>query len=717
MTGLNGNLLERLLDGSDFGVIVIDPERRIVLWNDWIAGTSGIPADQALDHIIEDLFPELRNTRVTTAIHNALTNGLASLLTPTLNRVLFPLRGRNTEQTMEQVVVVKALTTDGLPNHCFIQITDITEMAAREKMLRQQARAMEALAENYRLSEVRTRAIVDNALDAILTFDDAGRVVTYNPAAERIFGFPTNHVLGRSIDGLLDWREVSVPDDIETSVGSWQYLAETQSIHECTGHRVDGATIFLELSLGAMELDGNPVFVATARDISLRKQAEARVQYLAHFDSLTDLPNRVLFRERLNQAFVQAKRTDMAFALLMLDLDRFKSINDTLGHHIGDLLLKAAGERIAASVRESDTVARLGGDEFAVILTNLVSAQGAGSVAETIVAKIAEPFALDGNDVRTSVSIGISLFGDAGGDADALLKNADLALYRSKAKGRNTYHFFVPQMDAMVQAHKEMEHELRSAIEHDQLNLHYQPLVDTRTGGIVGAEALLRWDHGDHGHMEAREFVPLIDDSDLAFRLRNWVTGQALSALGRWREGGHGTIRVSINMSATEFLDEGLPATFDAILADAGMDARALQIEITEDTLLMAMDRLPEQIRSLQERGIRLAIDDFGTGASSLDYLRRHPVNQIKIDPSFLRKVTETSTGAALFAAMIELGHGLGAEVAAKGVESQEQSAFVRRIGVEEMQGFHLSRPLPADAFAELLDGGPLDAPIKEGTP
>ncbi|MEO5338306.1 MAG: EAL domain-containing protein [Magnetospirillum sp. WYHS-4] len=699
---MNEPVFAKVLDATDTGLAVIGPDRRIELWNAWLARGTGIGAVTAVGRTVEELFPSLVGTRVPAAIDNTLTKGLSSLLTAALNPMLFPLKGRQRQRPIEQMVMVKVVTDAMDRRHCLIQVLDVSDAAAREKMLRQQARTLQALADNHRQSELRIRAIVDSALDAIVAFDEEGRIVTCNPAAERVFGCAAPTLLGSAVENLVQWQDMS--DSAARSrvppQGIWRRLTAAQGVHECTGQRHDGTAITLELSLAEMGMDGRSLFVMTARDITLRKQVEARIHYLAHYDSLTDLPNRVLYRERLGQVFAQTKRHPKPFALMMLDLDRFKEVNDTLGHHVGDVLLRAAGRRIVGAVRESDTVARLGGDEFAVILTNLNNADGAGTVAEAIVAKLSTPFELEGHEVKTSTSIGIAIFPSDGGTPEELMKHADLALYRSKAKGRNTYQFYVPQLDAEVQAHKGMEKDLRRALQGPDVDLHFQPMIDVRGNRLNGLEALMRWNHPMRGFLEAKDFIPVVRDTDLIVPVGHWVLKRACTQLKAWLDSGLAVPRVAVNLSPAELCHRLLLPTLRHILAESGIDPWLIQLEFSEAALRLAADRAHSVLEELHSFGVRLAVDDFGTGVSSLEHLRRHPVDQLKVAPVFVTG----EPGDSMLAALVGLGRSLGARVVAEGVETAEQMDAVRQAGADEAQGYHLGAPLPpAEAAARWL--------------
>lgn len=697
------SVFARVLDATDLGLTVIGPDRRIVCWNDWMARAAGIASATAVGHTVVELFPGLEGTRIPAAIDNCLEKGLASLLTAALNPTLFPLAGRQRRRPLEQVVTIKPVTAGNGPRHCLVQVLDVSDAAAREKLLRQQARSMEALAENHRQSEMRTRAIIDNALDAIIAFDETGQIVTCNPAAERIFGCSAPTILGSPVENLVQWQDMSGKEaqGRVPPVEIWRRLSTTQGVHECAGQRYDGTIISLELSLGEMEGGSRPVFVMTARDITLRKQVEARIHYLAHYDSLTELPNRVLYRERLGQAFAQSKRTVRPFALMMLDLDRFKDVNDLLGHHVGDMLLKAAGRRIAGTVRESDTVARLGGDEFAVVLTNLANADGAGTVAESIVAKLSTAFELEGHEVKTSTSIGIAVYPYDGDTPEDLMKHADLALYRAKAKGRNAYQFYVPQMDAEVQAHKGLEKDLRRALLGDDVGLHFQPVADAK-GKLVGLESLMRWHHPMRGLLEAKDFIPIVKDTDLIAPVGHWVIATACRQLRDWLAAGLAVPRVAVNLSPPELRHRLLLPTLRKILDETGIDPWLLQLEFSEEALMQAIDRAPGMIEELHGMNLRLAVDDFGSGLSSFAHLRRHPIDQIKIAPVFLGN----AQGEEVLASLAALGHSLGASVVAEGIETADQLEAARRAGVDEFQGFYLSTPLSSGEVGLMLKDG-----------
>ncbi|BAE52958.1 bifunctional diguanylate cyclase/phosphodiesterase [Paramagnetospirillum magneticum] len=816
--------LRSLTDATEMGVILLDDEGRVTLWNAWLVESSGIRARDAMGRTIAELFPSLADGRVAEAVEQTLANGLSAMLSSSLNRMLFPLTRKGSRpdrrETMHQIVVIKPLDADGRRTG-LIQIFDVTSMASRETLLRQQARTMEALAENYRLSELHNRAIVDNTADAIVTFGEDGGIGTYNPSAERIFGYAPPEIVGKQIsllipelikpDPFLDHRtevvgvrktrahfplELSLasmelggqrlyvaighditlrkaneaelvnqkewlttlinalPDLICFKDGKGRWLVANQFYLDLVGlSGVDyvGRTgpelarlshNFQEFLTTAKETDerawkdgkplsyekametpsrGTKVFdmlkiplfkpdgrrsglVLVGRDVTERKLAAARIQHLAHHDALTELPNRVLFQERLRQSLAQAKRSGWKLALMFLDLDKFKDINDTLGHHVGDLLLRAVAKRLTRCVRETDTVARLGGDEFAVILTNLDDLEGASRVAESIIAGIADPFGLDEHEVRTSTSIGITLYPDDSIDADQLLKNADLAMFRSKAEGRNNYHFYVAQMDAEVRARKLIENDLRQALGTEQLELHYQPLVEMSSRRIVGCEALLRWNHPTRGWVPPGEFIPIIERSDLIGPLGRWILHRACQQGREWQRDGLEPMKIAVNLSPAQFKQtQSIIAMVADILDQTGFAPDQLQLEITEGIAMQNVDATIEVLQSLRAMGVVISIDDFGTGYSSLNYLKRFPVDKLKIDRSFVVDIGLHPDNAAVVEAIVNLGHSLRTRVNVEGIETKEQLDFLQAHKVDEAQGFYFSKAVPADQFAHLV--------------
>ncbi|HXH28163.1 MAG TPA: EAL domain-containing protein [Candidatus Polarisedimenticolia bacterium] len=461
---------------------------------------------------------------------------------------------------------------------------------------------------------------------------------------------------------------------------------------------------------------GRPVsMVGTTQDITERKQAEAQIRFLAYYDGLTLLPNRVLFMERLDLALASARRRGGMLAILFFDLDRFKRINDTLGHGPGDRLLQEVAERLRRCLRSSDTiargdplntndtVARLGGDEFIVTLQDIKRGEDAATVARRILDALTAPFRLEDQEVVVSASIGISLFPGDGTTAEALLKNADAAMYHAKDLGRSGYQFYDKSMNAAALKRLSLENRLRRALEQQELELHYQPLFDVDAGSIVGAEALIRWRHPDLGLVAPAEFIPLAEETGLILPVGEWVLREACGRMAAWHRAGHRSLVVSVNLSGRQFRDGRLGEVVRRALEVSGLPPRCLELEITESVLMREAQETVATLRSLKALGVRIAVDDFGTGYSSLSYLTRFPIDTLKIDQSFVRDLRNDRGDVAITTAILSMSRGLDLSVIAEGVETQEQMDLLRRQGCRLMQGYFLGRPLPVPEFERLL--------------
>jgi diguanylate cyclase (GGDEF)-like protein len=433
------------------------------------------------------------------------------------------------------------------------------------------------------------------------------------------------------------------------------------------------------------------------KEIFERMQAEQRIWHVAHHDALTGLPNRTLLHDRLEQALAQASRDDHRVGVVFIDLDRFKSINDTLGHAIGDELLRGVAERLNGVVRAVDTVSRLGGDEFIIVLRQIAGPDDAVLVAEKIINALATPLSVQGHDLRVTPSIGISIFPDDGVGALQLMKNADTAMYHAKARGRNNFQFFAPRMNEEATRFFHLEQQLRRALDAGQLLLHYQPMVDMRERAVCGMEALVRWQHSEQGLMSPGVFIPVAEETGLIVPLGEWVLGEALRQNRRWQEAGFLPVPVAVNLSPRQFRQKGLVDIVRRMLADTGQPARLLELEITESSLMQDIDEAMVKLRQLSAMGVRLVIDDFGTGYSSLNYLKRLPVNKLKIDRSFVRDLGVDWDDGAIVSVIVGLAQALNLETVAEGVETGVQFDMLRNYGCDCFQGYLFSRPQPPD--------------------
>jgi len=447
-------------------------------------------------------------------------------------------------------------------------------------------------------------------------------------------------------------------------------------------------------------------FIAAARDISERKSNEERIRHLAHHDPLTDLPNRALCIERLRLAMQQAQRSRQKLAVLFIDLDRFKNINDSLGHHIGDALLRSVARRLLDGVRAVDTVSRLGGDEFVVILNGFAHTDEALEIVHRrLIPRIRQPHDIDGAELFVSCSVGVAIYPDDGDEIDVLMRNADAAMYLAKTSGRNNAQLFTPELSAQASERLAIENELRHALERDELSLYFQPRVAARTRQLVGVEALVRWQHPERGLLSPIRFIPVAEESGLIVPLGAWILHEACRQHAVWRASGVGSIPVSVNLSAVQLRDPGLLAAIDSALLEHAMEPAMLELELTESLLMEDVGSTIDLLAAIRARGPKLSIDDFGTGYSSLNYLRRFPIDALKIDQSFIRGMLDDSQHLAITKAIIGIGHTLDLRVVAEGVEHEEELRVLSAAGCDEIQGYYFSRPLPAAAMAEWIAG------------
>jgi diguanylate cyclase (GGDEF)-like protein len=446
------------------------------------------------------------------------------------------------------------------------------------------------------------------------------------------------------------------------------------------------------------------------------EEANAQLQHVATHDALTGLPNRLLLADRLAQAIAQAERHAQRFAVIVVDLDRFKSVNDSLGHLAGDVLLKDVARRLTKVLRKADTLARLGGDEFVLVLNEINGPRDAEAVAVKVLADFAKPVLVSGLELHISASLGISVSPDDGVDADTLLQHADAAMYHAKKSGRNAYQFFAPAMNAFARDRLELESGLRRAVEQREFVLHYQPKVDVRTGRIDSAEALVRWRHPKRGLIPPAQFIPLAEETGLILQIGEWVVREACRQAYAWQAAGLRPLRVAVNLSAQQFRQKNLVAIVRSALTDARLEAQHLELELTESAVMDDAEESIEILRELSELGVRISVDDFGTGYSSLSYLRRLPLDKLKIDRAFIRDVVTSRDDAEIVRAIVSLAHTLRLKVIAEGVETPDQLEFLNSLGCDQYQGFHFSAPIPSNAFVAMMREHQADASLPART-
>lgn len=569
-----------------------------------------------------------------------------------------------------------------------------------------QQRAFSAL-NAQRDSEERVRLLLDSTAEAIFGVDTQGICTFANPACVRMLGYANEDALvGKRIHELIhhshaDGRPYPVEEClIRTAVAAGQACHSKDEVH----WRADGTSFPVEYWAHPMYRDGEMVgAVVTFVDISEQKRAEAELHRLAYYDTLTGLPNRALFNDRLHHALAEARRHKSYVALMLLDLDHFKVINDTMGHETGDKLLREIGLRLQRGVREGDTVSRLGGDEFALVFPDIQETLHAAQLAQNLMAQFAAPVLVNGREIFTEASIGVALYPSDTELADSLLRFADSAMYHAKESGRNNFQFYSREMTASVQARLQLETDLRRALERNEFFLNFQPQVDARGRRVTGAEALLRWRDGAGNLVPPSRFVPLAEDTGLIVPIGKWVLETACVQLKRWHDAGYRDMIVSVNVASRQFRDPQFPDMVRQAIASAGVSPPAIELEITESILLEHSETTLQILDELKNIGVTLAIDDFGTGYSSLSYLKRFPIDRLKIDQSFVRDIVTDSEDLAIVRAIVAMSQALFLDVIAEGVESAEQLSLLKREGCKDCQGYLFARPMDADSFMQWL--------------
>jgi len=564
------------------------------------------------------------------------------------------------------------------------------------------ARALDVAAtrrQQHKLEHMKT-LILENSLDLICTLDTQGCFLEVSAATQTVLGCEPAELMGTHIEKLVH------PEALASFQREFQAVLQGRRMRdfECRFVRESGQTVYLTWS--AVLSRDHDVIVSVGRDVTERKQAEQRIRYLATHDGLTDLPNRNLIQDRIQQAITHARRSGRLLALLFLDLDRFKVINDGYGHPFGDAVLKAAAEQLVALVREGDTVARQGGDEFLILLADLRNASDAYIVAQKLVENLERPLVVQSREVHLSGSIGVAVFPQDGETADALIGNADVAMYRAKNLGRNTYQFFTREMSEETQRRVNLETRLHDAVAMGQLQLVYQPMVNLASGGITGCEALLRWHHPELGVVSPAHFIPIAEDSGLIVPIGDWVLRTACAQAKTWWDAGLPPVTVAVNISARQFLQQDVVSWVMDTLLKTGLPPELLELELTETLIAQDVEKVITTFGQLRDVGVKLSIDDFGTGYSSLGYLKRFPADTLKIDRSFVRDMLTDPEDATIVLAVISLAHNLEFNVIAEGVETEQHCHFLRQHHCDEIQGYYFSKPVPAAEFEAMLRSG-----------
>jgi diguanylate cyclase (GGDEF)-like protein/PAS domain S-box-containing protein len=667
-----------LLDGiHDYAIFMMDPRGQIVSWNAGAERIKGYKADQIIGQNFSCFFPpaDIERGRPEEILRMTAASG------------------RHEEQGMR-------VRKDGSQFLASVTFTALRDPAGN---LRGFSEFSHDLSESQE-SVAKYRGLLEAAPDAMVVVNQRGEIVLLNVQAENQFGYSRDELVGQKVQSIIPegFAERLIADGARSAADALAQQIGTGI--ELSGRRKDGSEFPIEIMLSPLKSAEGTLVTTAIRDISVRKNAEAQITHSAQHDSLTGLPNRVLLNDRIGQAIASAARYSRQIAVLCLDLDGFKHLNNSLGRSIGDRLLQSVAKRLQGCVRTSDTVSRLGGDEFVVLLSEAEQWEDAAFIAGRMLESVAQAYSIDGHDLHVTASIGVSLFSEDGPDAETLIKNADNAMYQAKQNGHQSYQFFKPEMNVRAVERQSLEEGLRRALERQEFLLHYQPKISLRTGAITGAEALIRWRHPTRGLVSPAEFIPVAEECGLIGPIGDWVLHEASTQARAWVHAGLPVATMAVNVSAMQLRDGNFLEGVFAVLKDTGLDGRSLDLELTESVLMNHAESTASILRALREAGIRVTIDDFGTGYSSLSYLRRFPIDAIKIDRSFVSQIAGAGDDAAIVTAVIEMARSLKLRVIAEGVETQEQLVFLRTHRCDEAQGYYFSRPVLPEKFAELLE-------------
>jgi len=698
-------------DLLNVGVLIIDQQCCVVEWNEWLSKRSAVSAAAAKGQRLDEIFPDVVRGRLGQAITHALDAQLSSTLSSAINRFVFPLT-KFDGSSLQQVPIAQSLLikpiVEAADSYCMICIHDVTETVKREGILREKSNQLQKLAKDYEVSEQRSRGIIESSLDSVLTFTLEGLVQSLNPAARGMFGIADEREAVLSIFDLLP--ELSVKKDIGVLEGL--VIDVSNGWPKLMARRIDGVEIPVEYSVRYVD---DLFYTMVLHDLTEREAVEKRLKRLAQYDGLTGLANRRLFTEVLATTVMRARQHGELSALMLLDLDRFKSINDSMGHEAGDELLSQVSSRLEGCFRDDDLVARLGGDEFAIVLNSVGGSRGAqptdsvsmdvgvGFVtraAERVVGVFSEPFNLQGREVFSSASIGIAMCSTDTESEARLTKCADVALYAAKDQGRNNYQFYTENLDKACEIKLGLENNLHHALKNRELMLSYQPQISRATGEICGVEALLRWRHPSKGNISPEVFVPLLEATGLIQQVGEWVLSEACMQRKRWQASKllSDSCPMAVNISGKQFNGALLDAVRKA-MGDAGIEPCMLEVELTESTLMEKTQETNALLNELSGMGVAISIDDFGTGYSSLSYLKDFPVSSLKVDKSFVIDIIDNDSSSSIAEAVIALAHTMGLKVVAEGVETQQALDVLSRFECDVFQGFLFSKALNVEDF------------------
>ncbi len=736
--------LQNILDGLPFGVAVFNRQLTLEKWNNKLIklldmDSSYLEKQLKLNDILYIKWEEQKDRH-----GNEFASKIISELTKAeTTDELFPFNyeyrvdeERNLEIKGEVVpeeglvLTIADISLRSIPNY-YMQstplpdnehITDLETQSMIEargawEIMEQEAAKAVQMAEDLAItreiaenSAKHIEAILNAMSDVLVTMDTKGNIMTCNHSAKNMFGYSREEVIGKNLLFLINTTQMISDTDVEQFIKALDEN-DLRKNHVGTGYKKCGSTFPIELSIREVKVSGEKQYTIVISDVTERHEAEMLIREMALHDSLTGLANRNLLQQRLDEAMRMAIRMDKKVAVMFLDLDGFKPVNDMYGHAMGDKLLRVVANRLQGSAREVDTVARLGGDEFTVIMPNVADKTVIEAVAQKILEVVAEPYQIKHEALYISASIGITLYPADAKSSDVLLQNADQAMYAAKAKGRNRYHYFTPDMQKNALHRVQLLNDMRNAVSNNEFELYYQPIVNLQTGKITKAEALIRWNHPTRGLVSPLDFIPLAEETGHIIEIGDWVFKTATNQLVSWQSMLDTKINISINTSPEQYIhSKQTTAKWFDYVESLGLDCNSLIMELTESTLMESGADVTDRLHAFRERGAKVALDDFGTGYSSLSYLHQFDIDFIKIDKSFVRNLKADSNDLILCEAMIIMAHKLGIKVIAEGVETDQQLALLDKAGCDYAQGYLFSKPVPVEAFEDLVSNWYLKA-------
>jgi diguanylate cyclase (GGDEF)-like protein/PAS domain S-box-containing protein len=680
-----------LLEAAPDGMVVVNEEGEIVLLNAQAEKHFGYRADELLGQKVMNIIPEGFAERLIADGTRTAAEALAQQIGTGIE-----LNGRRKDGSEFPIEIMLSPLESPEGFLVTAAIRDITVRKDAERNLAQM--------------EARYRGLLEAAPDGMVVVDEKGKIVLLNAQAEKHFGYRSDELLGQEVTNIIPegFAERLIADGTRTA--SEALAQQIGTGIELNGRRKDGSEFPIEIMLSPLESPEGILVTAAIRDITVRKDADEHlaqmVKQMAHsaaHDFLTSLPNRLLLNDRIDQAIALAKRHKHLVAVLFLDLDGFKHINDSLGHSAGDKLLQSVAGRLSDCVRAPDTVSRQGGDEFVVLLPEVKLAEDIAIAARRMLRAVEKAHFIDDRELHVTVSIGVSLYPDDGLDAETLIKNADTAMYQAKEDAGQSCRFFRPEMNVRAVERQSIEEDLRRALQQKEFTLNFQPKVNLSTGAIIGAEALIRWTSPTRGQVPPLDFIPIAEDSGLILPIGAWVLQEACAQARAWVDAALPKTTMAVNVSAAQFRNENFLEDLFATLSETGMDPECLELEVTESILMRHAEVAASILQTLRRRGIRVSVDDFGTGYSSLSYLQKFPLDALKIDQSFVREISTRPDETTIVRAIISMGRSLNLRIIAEGVETASDLAFLKAQGCDEGQGYYFSRPVPAEQFAKLL--------------